>query len=151
MTWYWILFVAAVTAFDLGLIWAVMKVGWGPWVRQYPPQEPAPDAIQRRFQSFRFGLMNFGYCVHVAVDEGHLHLRPIMPLRWFGAGPISVPWSSIQPGRRSRIGNWLNVKIGKKTVVGPSWCLELAGEPETARQAERRKDAEDGGAAEKGL
>ncbi|UCD75130.1 MAG: hypothetical protein JSV91_15265 [Phycisphaerales bacterium] len=130
MTWFWILVVVAVTLFDLGLIWAVMKVGWGPWMLQYPPREPTPDAVKRKFQSFRFGIMSFGGCVHVAVDEGHLHLRPILPLRWFGAGPISVPWSSIRPGRKRRPGRWLNVKIDGKAVTGPSWCLELAGEPD---------------------
>jgi len=143
MNWVVILIVAAVTAFDLALIWVVMKVGWGPWVRQYPPQEPAPDAVAKNFQSFKFGIMNFGFCLHVKVDEEHLHLRPVMPLRWFGAGPISVPWSSIQPDRKSRIGNWLIVKIDKKTVMGPSWCLELAGEPETERSA-GRDEADEG-------
>jgi hypothetical protein len=151
MTWFGLLFTVVVVAFDLGLIWAVMKIGWGPWARRFPPRDPAPDAVQRRFQSFRFGLMNFGFCINVSVDEGYLHLRPILPLRWFGAGPISVPWSSVQPVRRTRIGNCLTVKIGKKTVVGPSWCLELAGGPGAVQDDRQSENANSGGTIEKGL
>lgn len=128
MNWLGILITAGVVIFDLGVVWAIVKIGWSPWQNRYPAREPSPDAVRRNFQSFRFGLMNFGYAVHVAADEDYLHLRPIVLLRWVGAGPISIPWSSIQSTGKKILGRWMSVKVDSKTVVGPVWCLELAGD-----------------------
>ena len=109
------------------LIWAIMRAGWRPMTIQYPAGDPAPDAVRRNFQSFRFGIMNLGFSVHVAVDEDHLHLMPARILRWCGAGPISIPWSAIQPGKPVMGGKWMTASIDEKAVAGPAWCLALAG------------------------
>jgi hypothetical protein len=70
--------------------------------------------------------MNFGLCIHVAVDETHLHLTPARVLRWVGAGPISVPWESIRVKKTSRNGKWTTAFFGPLSVMGPTWCLQLA-------------------------
>ena len=113
------------------LLWAILKLGWSPVMRSWPAREPSPDAVVRQFQSFRFGVMNFSLSIHVAADEDHLHLTPVRALRWVGAGPISVPWASITVKKSSRRGKWTTASFEGMTVLGPSWCLELA-EPAAA-------------------
>ncbi len=89
------LLITGIIIFDAALaatiIWTVLRLIWRPMERNWPAIEPAPDAVRRNFQSFRFGASNFGGCIHVAADESHLHLIPARFLQWFGIGPISVP------------------------------------------------------------
>jgi hypothetical protein len=138
MLWYIIpgivLFDLAFTAF---LFWAIIAVAWKPWMRAYPPQEPAPDSVRREFQSYRFGVLNFGYCIHTEADESYLHLTPAAFLRFFGAGPISIPWTSVRLLHQSRRGRWATARIDGKTVMGPAWSLTLA-EPDDEDIASRR-------------
>jgi len=124
------------------LIWGAMRLGWRPMMNQYPPREPAPDAVGRRFQSFRFGVINLGFSVHVVADEEHLHLRPAHFLRWCGAGPISVPWSAIRLGKPLLGGKWMTASINGKNIAGPAWCLELAN-PKSPTAAADQDQAEE--------
>ena len=124
------------------LIWGVMRIGWRPMMNQYPPRDPAPNAVGRNFQSFRFGVINLGFSVHVAADEEHLHLRPAHFLRWCGAGPISVPWSAIRPGKPMLGGKWMTASINGKNVAVPAWCLELAN-PKSPTAAADQAQAEE--------
>jgi hypothetical protein len=123
--------IAAVVAFDLLLVWALVNLGWGDIARKFPAVDPTPDAVTRRFQSMKVGVMNFGFAIHVSVDEAHLHLTPIRPLRWFGARPASVPWERMTVTRRHFSGRYLTVKIGTHSMVGPAWCLELVPDADT--------------------
>jgi len=123
-----ILLIVAFDAFVLIplVMWGVVKVGWSSMQRAYPSRTPSPDALRRNFQSFRFGIMNFGMSVHVAADEACLHLIPARLLRWFGAGVVSVPWESIRITKRHRGRRWVSASFGGRTVLGPAWCLDLA-------------------------
>lgn len=133
------------------LIWAIMRAGWRPMTIRYPAREPAPNAVRRNFQSFRFGIMNLTFSVHVAVDEDHLHLMPARILRWCGAGPASIPWSAIRPGKPVMGGKWMRASIDKNGVVGPTWCLSLAApgtpggedQPVPAAGADEGKDRDE--------
>ena len=78
------------------------------------------------------GLLNLGFCIHVAADESHLHLQPAAVLRIFGAQTASIPWASIGIAKRGR--RWMSAKINNRTLYGPAWCLGLA-EPAAADQA----------------
>lgn len=126
-----VILLVAFVVFDLlvvfGVLFVVIRNTWAPWTAAYPRREPAPDAVRRNFQSFRLGMINAGYSIHVAVDETHLHLLPARFLRWFGAKAVSVPWSDIVVEKRSRSGTWVHASIGRRKVYGPAWCLELAG------------------------
>jgi hypothetical protein len=118
--------VAGSLVLDYAIVRFIVSQFWGPLPRSFPPQPPRDDALRRTFQSFRLGPCNFGYCVHVAVDEEHLHLEPARFLRWLGALPASVPWAAITltgPPRRG----WRKAKIARQDLMGPDWCLELAG------------------------
>lgn len=111
------------------LLWGFSSMIWGPLARRFPPREPAPDAVGRRFQSFSIGMFNLGCCIHVMVDETHLHLTPVKPFRLCGTGPISVPWDAIQIVKRPAWRRLVIAKIGDQTIAGPAWCLELAEPP----------------------
>ena len=117
---------AFVTVLDLVIVVTIIRWGWGPLPRDFPATEPGDDAVWRRYQSFRLGLMNLGYCIHVAADEQYLHLVPIKPLRACGGRPASIPWDAIRIEKRSRHGKWITARVGTHTLRGPSWCLELA-------------------------
>ncbi|MEE8130717.1 MAG: hypothetical protein V3T48_10530 [Vicinamibacterales bacterium] len=107
-------------------LWAVVRFGWKPFAQRFPPRRKDPDAVERRFQSFRLGFLSFGFCIHVAADQGHLHLQPAAILRFFGAPTASIPWSSIQIQKHSRTGKSITARINERTLLGPAWCLGLA-------------------------
>ncbi len=114
------------------LLWGVARLGWRPLQRDFPARSPAQDAVTRNFQSMRLGMLNLAFCIHVTVDDLYLHVTPVAPFRWFGAGTASIPWESIEIVKRSRIGRWITARIGKRTLVGPKWCLKLAPPAEDA-------------------
>ncbi len=107
-------------------LWAVVRFGWKPFAQRFPPRRKDPDAVERRFQSFRLGALSFSFCIHVAADEGHMHLQPAALLRFFGAQTASIPWSSIVIQKQSRTGRSITAKIKQRTLLGPAWCLSLA-------------------------
>jgi len=130
----WLVVVAIVVALDVLTI-AGLRLGIGrtfrPLTDRYPPREPAPDAVHRRFQSFRLGFINLGWSIHVAADETHLHLVPAALARLVGCRPLSIPWSAMRVTRRSRNGRWAKVRLEPfHTLEGPAWCLDLAGSAE---------------------
>ena len=128
--WQTAMLVAMVLAMDVVIVGAVISVA-GAAIRdlaaRFPPREPLGAGVRRNYQSFAFGLSNFGGCIHVAVDEDHLHLIPARFARWFGARAMSIPWGAIEPGKRR--GRTMHAKITGTDVKGPAWCLELARPP----------------------
>lgn len=137
--WQIFLLVAVVISIDLAIVGTVLTMcaaALRPLHTAFPPVEPAPDAVRRRFQSFGFDMMNFGGCVHVAVDERHLHLRPALLARWFGLRDMSVPWGSIALEKVK--GKSAVARVGKTRLRGPAWCLTLAGPaPESVSSSAR--------------
>jgi hypothetical protein len=130
MIWWIILGVVAADLLVMSLVFTgIVRMGWNQPLAAYPPQPIADDAVTRSFQTFRLGLVNLGGSIHVAADERWLHLTPIRLLRSLGARPASIPWDGIRIQKRSRNGRWITARIGRTTLQGPAWCLELA-EPE---------------------
>jgi hypothetical protein len=130
----WTVIVPAIIVFDVlltaGLIWFVLRMVWGSMRDRFPAVEPQPDAVTRRYQSFRFGVVNFGCAIHVTADETHLHLSPLGFMQKLGGLPISIPWEAIAIKKPANGGKWTTVMIGMQRVTGPAWCLELAGRSE---------------------
>lgn len=128
-----VLIVAFVVVMDFILIAVLLRAlteSWNDLGKEFPAQTPAPDAVRRSFQSFKFGLFNLGWCVHVAADETHLHLVPVRFWRALSAMGASVPWEKVHLLKRGR--RWSTVRIGTHTLKGPAWALNLAatnGEP----------------------
>lgn len=90
---------------------------------RYPPLEPGPEAIRRNFQSISVGLVNLGFCAHLAVDATHLHFVPAALGRLFRARAFSVPLEEVRiekPG--GRFGGVAT--IARETVRLPRWCME---------------------------
>lgn len=144
MNW-WPIIIALIVVFvvvePIAILWAVMRFGWRPFAEDFPAQHVDEHAVRKRFQSFRLGLLNLGFSIHVAVDERHLHLEPAAWMRRLGARAVSIPWDSISVVKRSRTGAWMTARIGKHTLMGPTWCLELA-EPAEPSGARDEKTAE---------
>jgi hypothetical protein len=116
--------IAAVLMMDSMVFYALLRAGWSELTQDLPSVAPEPGAVRREFQTFKAGMYNLGWSVHVAVDESHLHLYPAAIIRWAGGKPASIPWERIQivtPAAKAT-----KVKIGKATVIGPTWCLEMA-------------------------
>ena len=126
-TTFWV--IAAVVVADLVFVPLVVCVlvrgGWNPIAERFPPREIRSDAVTKHFQSYRVGLLNLGFMVHTSVDDMSLHLRPARFGRMIGMKGASVPWEEIVPVRR-RGKRYAEVKIGKESVFGPLWALELA-------------------------
>ncbi len=124
--------VVSVTVLEIASIVAIVKLGWGPLPRDFPATDPGDDAVWRRYQSFRLGFMNLGCCIHVAADEQYLHMVPLKPFRALGGRPASIPWDAIRIEKRSPNGKWITARVGRHTLRGPSWCMELASATEAA-------------------
>ena len=108
------------------IIRTIVNGSWGELQNAFPARPVAGGAVLREFQSLRIGTANFGGCVHIAVDEACLHLLPAMFIRWFGAGPVSIPWESLSEVRRTSRGRFAEAVAGRKRLTAPAWALELA-------------------------
>src|SRR5262245_44248705 len=126
-----LILVACIAGFDLlivpMLIGAVVRSAWMPMADRYPAVEPALDAVRREFQSFNSGPLNLGGCVHVAVDDAYLHLRPAWVARRLGVAGASVPWGQITLKRVGTRNARVRIESVGIELAGPRWCLELAG------------------------
>lgn len=122
------LLIAGAVVLELGFIYVVLRAlmagSFGRLSAKFPGQEPTPEAVRKNFQSFKIGMVNAGFSVHVAVDEHFLHLYPAAILRWSGARPVSVPWSEIE--LKGKWGPYRRAKVGGVDMSGPRWCLDLA-------------------------
>ena len=117
-----------------GIAFGMVHFLWRPLLERFPPIEPAEDAVRRPYQSFNINLLNLGWSVHVTADEAALHLEPVRPLRAIGFRPLSIPWDDIEYVR-PRGARGAEVRVGRETIRGPSWCLDLA-RPEAATEAD---------------
>ena len=111
-----------------------IKKMWEPIAKAHPAQRPAADAVTKNFQSYRINLLKLGFCVHTTVDEQYLHLTPVKFLQKLGARPISIAWNCITDVKPSLIGKTMSARIGKRKIIGPAWCLELALQDEEVLQ-----------------
>ena len=101
---------------------------WKPMVAAYPPREPAPDAVRRRFQSTSLGIVNLGLSTHIAADATYLHLTPLGIFRPFGAVPTSIPWTALEPvGRPGHPPTGARLRPGGYRLAAPRWVMELLG------------------------
>ncbi|MBL8764734.1 MAG: hypothetical protein JNM07_10745 [Phycisphaerae bacterium] len=121
------LFVVFDACFVVLLIRAMMGSSWGDLARAFPAREPARDAVRRNFQTVSLNSMNFGGCVHLAVDPTFLHIIPTRFVRVLGGSTgISIPWESIVVSGGDEQRKMRRAQVGSKTLRAPAWCLELA-------------------------
>lgn len=123
---------------DLVIIGAILHLAGATLrdlAKRHPRVEPLPGSVRKEFQSFRFNLVNLGGCVHVTVDERHMHLEPAWLVRvLMRMRPISIPWEAIrlepESGRTRRFtrkyrSKYAAFKIGSVDAIGPAWALEV--------------------------
>jgi len=96
--------------------------------KQFPPTPPAAGAVRRNFQSFRFGVLNAGSAIHVAVDDRCLHLSPSWLMRLMRMPAMSIPWANVRLIHRGKRATRVRIESERERmeVKGPTWCLELA-------------------------
>lgn len=117
--------VSALVAIEIVVVVLVCRalVGstFGELARAYPPASPGPNCESRGFQSFSFGIVNLGWCVHVDADEAWVHLRPAWIARRMGMPAVSLPRDQIVVEKT----RWSKafVKVGAQALAGPAWCL----------------------------
>jgi hypothetical protein len=130
----WIVFIILFMLADLALAFLIIRFAvrrcWGPLPERYPESDPAPDAVTRNFQTFRVGLVNLGWCVHVSVDDEFLHLRPASFIRKLGGKGMSIPWDRVFVKKSA--GSRATAIVDSLAIDGPSWCLELADPPDSS-------------------
>ncbi|HEX2838012.1 MAG TPA: hypothetical protein VHN77_07795 [Phycisphaerales bacterium] len=127
--WQVALLVAGLMSIDLIVVGAIMhyavQVVFEPLTRTYPPRPPADTAHRREFQSIDRDRMNFGWCVHIAADDTHLHMFPAWLPRICKAQPSSIPWDAIAITKRGRWTWRIAIKDAGEYGV-PRWIGELA-------------------------
>ncbi len=120
------LFVACELFVALTIVSLIVRASWKPLEADFPARQPNTASYGRKFQSFAIGLVNYGYSIHVVIDDECLHLRPIWLVSRFGLKPVSIPWEAIQPIKYAKsTRKTMRVKIRKQTITGPKWCFEL--------------------------
>lgn len=120
--------VAIFVCMDVIIVWAIMRTIGQTMKRLavgHAPVEPEPGAVRREFQSFKLGIINLGYSIHVTVDAAYLHLDPSLTARWIGIKPMSIPWEHIEWKRDTRHSG-TRVRINGLDVFGPTWAMKLA-------------------------
>jgi hypothetical protein len=131
MSQNWIIFLALspIIIFDAILVLVILprwiRSMWKPIADRFPPVEPQPDAIRRSFQSFKIGIMNFGWSMHVAADSRHLHLYPVLIMRMFGTTPVSIPWDQLHPTRKG-------ARVGPHDFIMPRWLRTIIADEATS-------------------
>ena len=115
---------------DAVVVWVVIRCAGGNWNRladAHPPVPVLEPAESRRYQSFRLGLFNLGFSVHVTADTERLHLTPMMPLRLIGMRAMSLPWEAIELKPHGLRKRWRTARVGGGLDLhGPAWGLGLA-------------------------
>lgn len=100
---------------------------WKPLEKRWPHQPVQSDAVSRGFQTFWFGpIARYNLCLHATVDEQHIHITPMAPMRWLRARPISLPLDEMSEVRRTAIPTLMQARLGDRRIHGPAWCLSLA-------------------------
>jgi hypothetical protein len=120
------LIVGGVVMMDLIIVSALMHHGvdsfFNSLARTYPNRPVMTTSLRKDFQSMRSGMFNFGLCVHIAVDEQHLHLLPALLPRLYGAKATSVPWEHISVKERKK--RTALVRMGPIEFEIPAWVME---------------------------
>jgi len=112
----------------LGAIIAMVRQKFKLLVAKYPPQPSRPGSVTRRFQSIALDSFNFGWCVHLTVDDAFMHIVPTRFARFFGGAPLSIPWDAISISKRGRWNH--TARLGAVKLIAPAWCLDLAYPPD---------------------
>jgi hypothetical protein len=124
--WLILVLIPIELAIGLMVIRALLNSVWIPIQTVYPEQTVLVPCFHRNYQSFSFGLINAGFCYHVTVDDNHLHIAPVRPLRWGGQKTASIPWSEIRLHKKQpMLKRYARVLVKKTEIVGPAWCFEM--------------------------
>ncbi len=126
-----ILVILCTLPLDFVILWAVSRYAvahfFSPLAGRYPAREPAPGAFRKEFVGFRLhGIFNFGFCLHIDVDDRFVHISPAWLPRLAGACPSSVPREDVQRGTGKGADRLVSGTIGGISVSIAGWVFEKA-------------------------
>jgi len=128
-----LLLTGLVFAGNFANVYLLTYMFWKPLERRWPTQPVHEGALTRGFQTFWFGpIARYNMCVHATVDHQHIHITPMAPMRWIGSRVVSLPLDDMVDYKRTAIPLLSEAKIGKRRIVGPTWCMQLAQSDEDA-------------------
>lgn len=142
--WNIMLLVGIMMIMDCIVIGALLNASvqalFEPMSKRFPPKEMKGGAIEKSFQSLKVGMLNYGFSVHLGVDDAHLHVVPVRIFRWCGAKPSSVPLGEVivKDGgslEKHQEGKLIDGKIGGIELKAPAWVFREALSRTEAREA----------------
>lgn len=120
--------VALFVIVDLVVVGAVMTFAMestlGKLSKAFPGQAIDATAKRRNFQSMSSGMVNLGFCIHIAVDDAYLHIVPSGFLRLFKAKAASIPWDAVELTPEGGSKRWVDVKAAGVEMKLPAWILD---------------------------
>lgn len=118
---------ALIIAGNFANVYLLTFMLWKPLEKRWPARPVAADPVTRNFQTFWFGpIARYNWCLHASVDEWHIHITPMAPMRWLGAKPISLPLDDITELKPTLVPGLTQCTLHGRRIVGPTWCLKLA-------------------------
>ncbi|MCC6428929.1 MAG: hypothetical protein IT435_19175 [Phycisphaerales bacterium] len=111
------------------IIHAIVDGCFGHLARRCPPAVPlTPGAPYREFQDMKFGMSNFGKCIHIGVDESGVHLFPTRFLRWFRAKHVTIPWTQVELEPDTKNRKLVKCRLAGSKASLPAWCFDAIPE-----------------------
>ena len=106
----------------------VIRAQFNKLAERFPPAEVADDAVIKKAQSGRFGLVNAGFSLTLAADDAFVHLSPNIFLRWFGARELSIPATMIAEARVMKTFGVARVQLATPAgaIQLPTWIRDHA-------------------------
>lgn len=114
---------------DLVVVGAVFQMAahyWNELGKGCDYVQPRPGSVRKDFQSMKIGVFNYGSCLHIAVDENHLHLYPAKIIRWVGGRSFSIPWDKVEPDASRPQRRLWPARVNGQKVLAPAWALRIA-------------------------
>lgn len=128
--WAVVCFVVFDLAIAVFIVRAITSSAFENLIDAYPAVEPREPHTVRKRQSFSMGLLNFGFCVRVGLDDTHLHLAPEPYIKWSGMPSMSIPLDRVR-AKQSSLAKWAAKAIivdsdrAETELQCPKWLFKI--------------------------
>jgi hypothetical protein len=111
-------FILLFAAFGCGVCWLLATIGgWTALASHFRSAEP-PQGKAFSMQSGRVGIVDYGSCLNIRVNEAGMYLA-VFPLFRVGHPPLFIPWSEFGAcqTRSKFFWTFVEVSIGKPYIA----------------------------------
>ena len=116
------------------VLWFLAQLGgWSRLAEQFSANSAQPGKVFH-MRSAKFGLVNYGSCLSLTVNDSGLRLSVLFPFR-IAHPPLFIPWSEFHGAREKRvmfIFPFLQVDVGSPTITTvmlPRWVQDHMPQP----------------------